>query len=128
MKNIILITGEHNDRVFQSDTLEEATAYADTLIEERKFHIFSLYQTGTTSGISWKFATDMATNLRQNKLSEVERRKIHRGRTGPWTQIEIDTAVAARKKGALIREIARSLGRSYNSVYCKFQQLGVKGK
>lgn len=129
MKNILLITGEHNDRVFQFDTTQEAMAYADTLIEERNFHIYSLYQSGTTTGISWEIATDPATNLRElaktAKQKEVERRKAHKGRTGVWTAREIETAVAARKKGMLIRQIADKLGRSYNSVYCKFQQLGV---
>lgn len=118
MKNILLHILFNDGLEFENiecDTIEEAYEAAK-ICEHFKpvFHIYTLYTTGVPTGITWKLATDHATNVRENKRKGNE-----------WTNTELETAQNAYALGKSITEIAKSLHRSYNAVYCKLNAQGL---
>lgn len=130
-KPTVILIADSTDKEFGDmtgfATVAEAQAFADTLGGNTNFEIFTLYTRGTRpTTIAWELLTDNATNLRENTKAKAAKKKTRGG--NPWTQIELDALIDARRRKVPLKRIAENLGRTYASIYTKSQALKKKGK
>lgn len=104
----------------------------DTIIEARKFAvkenylnptIYSLHSIGEYKPV-WTLNTEPVANEIENKKTK---KKAPRSAKA-WTNLEVDTLVAAKAKGMKVPEIAEKLNRTPQALYTKLNALKKQGK